>query len=134
MYAYDSSVADIGLWQCRFPGRLDSLAPADIATPSTKKWATWRMLTALKAARLDTQRPMNLSNRESGNAPEAPSVLEELCPLMYALEMYRWQKGTSEFLYVAELDVFRFPEDSRFALCEEFVDWKELRERGYWLF
>jgi hypothetical protein len=77
---------------------------------------------------------MNFRNREPSNTPEAPSDLEELCPLVYALEMYRWEKGTSEFLYDEELDVLRFPEDGRVAMCEEFVDWKELRERGYWLF
>jgi hypothetical protein len=77
---------------------------------------------------------MNLRNRKPGDVPEATSGPKELCPVVYALEMYRWEKGTSEFVYDEKLDVFRFPEDGRFALCEEFVDWMELRERGYWLF
>jgi hypothetical protein len=33
--------------------------------------------------------------------------------------------------YDEELDVFRFPKDSRFAFCEEFADWSLLKERGY---
>jgi hypothetical protein len=40
-------------------------------------------------------------------------------------------KGVSDFLYDAELDVFRFPEDGQFAFCEEFADWTLLEERGY---
>jgi hypothetical protein len=89
------------------------------------------MLTALNLARACTRRPINLRKRKPGNAPEANSDLKELCPVVYALEMHRWEKDTSEFLYDEELDVFRFPEDGRFALCEEFVDWREQRERGY---
>jgi hypothetical protein len=42
--------------------------------------------------------------------------------------------GTSEFLYEEKLDIFCFPEDGRFAFCDEFADWKRLRERGYMLF
>jgi hypothetical protein len=102
-----------------------------VAAPPPKKWATWLMLTALNLARVCTRRPMNLRNRKPGDAPDATSDLKELCPVVCALEMYRWEKGTSEFLYDEKLDVFRFSEDGRFALCEEFVDWKELRERGY---
>ena len=53
---------------------------------------------------------------------------------LHDLETYLTKRGGSDFVYDEELDVFRFPEDGRFALCEEFVDWKELRERGCWLF
>ncbi len=41
------------------------------------------------------------------------------------------EKGTSEFVYDEELDVFRFPEDGRIAFCEEFADWNLLQERRY---
>jgi hypothetical protein len=50
---------------------------------------------------------------------------------LYDIEMYFRQEGSSRFVYDAELDLFRFPEDGRFAFCEEFADWKRLRERGY---
>jgi hypothetical protein len=74
---------------------------------------------------------MSFRSIEPGDSPIALSDLEELCPLVYRLEMYRWEKGISEFLYDEELDVFRFREDGRVAICDEFVDWNELRERGY---
>ena len=47
------------------------------------------------------------------------------------VEAYFRSKGGSEFVYDEELDVFRFPEDGRFAFCEEFADWNLLQERGY---
>jgi hypothetical protein len=47
------------------------------------------------------------------------------------MEMYFRERGTSEFLYDEKFDVFRFPEDGRFAFCEEFADWTLMRERGY---
>jgi hypothetical protein len=34
-------------------------------------------------------------------------------------------------VYDEGLDVFRFPEDRRFAFCREFADWRRLQERGY---
>jgi hypothetical protein len=74
---------------------------------------------------------MNIRDRDSSEAPEATALhVEEL----YAIEMYHREMGTSEFSYDGELDVFRFREDGRFAFCEEFADWKRLRERGYVLF
>jgi hypothetical protein len=50
---------------------------------------------------------------------------------LHALETYLAKKGGSDFVYDEELDVFRFPEDGRFAFCREFADWKLLEERGY---
>ena len=47
------------------------------------------------------------------------------------LETYFRKHGGSEFVYDGDLDVFRFPEDGRFAFCREFADWRRLRERGY---
>ncbi len=47
------------------------------------------------------------------------------------VEAYFRSKGGSEFVYDEELDVFRFPEDGRFAFCEEFADWDLLQERRY---
>jgi len=40
--------------------------------------------------------------------------------------------GYSEFLYDAEHDLFRFPEDGRFAFSKEWADMKLLEERGYY--
>jgi hypothetical protein len=61
--------------------------------------------------------------------PEAVMNLgaADLCDI----ETYFRQEGCSEFVYDAELDLFRFPKDGRFAFCEEFADWKRVRERGY---
>ena len=50
---------------------------------------------------------------------------------LYDLETYFRKKGGSEFVYDEELDVFRFPEDGRFAFCREFADWSLLTKRGY---
>jgi hypothetical protein len=58
------------------------------------------------------------------------SWLNTLC----TVEMYFLKRGCSEFEYDEELDVFRFPEDGRFAFCWEFADWALLWERGYRLF
>ena len=52
---------------------------------------------------------------------------EDLCDV----ETYFRSKGGSEFVYDEELDVFRFPEDGRFAFCEDFADWDLLQERKY---
>jgi hypothetical protein len=50
---------------------------------------------------------------------------------LYATEMYFRNKGICGFVYDELLDLFRFPQDSRFAFCQEVADWKRLRERGY---
>ena len=50
---------------------------------------------------------------------------------LYAVERFFTTKGGSEFVYDEGLDVFRFPEDGRFAFCREFADWRTLQERGY---
>ena len=52
---------------------------------------------------------------------------EDLCDV----EVYFREKGCSEFEYDAELDVFRFAEDGRFAFCRDFANWQLLEERGY---
>lgn len=52
---------------------------------------------------------------------------EDLCDV----ETYFRSKGGPEFVYDEELDVFRFPEDGRFAFCTEFADWNLLLERRY---
>ena len=66
------------------------------------------------------------------SAPPAAAAAQ--ADYLYAIEMYRREIGAPEFLYDEQLDVFRFPEDGRFAFCEEFADWKRLREREYILF
>jgi hypothetical protein len=52
---------------------------------------------------------------------------EDLCDI----ERYRIEAGVAQFIYDNVLDVFRFPEDCRFAFCGEFADWDLLWERGY---
>jgi hypothetical protein len=48
--------------------------------------------------------------------------------------MYFREEGHSEFVYDKELDIFRFPDDGRFAFCKEFADWERLWQRGYLAF
>jgi len=50
---------------------------------------------------------------------------------LWDVEKYFREQGVLEFIYDEQLDVFRFPEDGRFAFCREFADWKRLQERGY---
>ena len=50
---------------------------------------------------------------------------------LWEVETYLSKKRVSEFVYDEELDVFRFPEDGRFAFCDEFADWQRLGELGY---
>jgi hypothetical protein len=52
---------------------------------------------------------------------------------LYELEMLWREEGTSEFVYDEEHDLFRFPEDGRFAFSKEWADVKLLdEERGYY--
>ncbi len=51
---------------------------------------------------------------------------------LYELEMLWLNEGTSEFVYDEEHDLFRFPEDGRFAFSKEWADIKLLEERGYY--
>jgi len=57
--------------------------------------------------------------------------LDLLAEVLFQTEKFFVRSGVSEFVYDKELDVFRFPEDGRFAFCEEFADWVLLEERGY---
>jgi hypothetical protein len=68
-------------------------------------------------------------NNPAERLPEGAMNLRprDLCEV----ETYLTEKGAPDFLYDEELDVFRFPEDGRFAFCEEFADWTLLEERGY---
>jgi hypothetical protein len=50
---------------------------------------------------------------------------------LWNVEKYFREQGVSEFVYDEQLDVLRFPEDGRFALCQEFADWEQLQELGY---
>jgi hypothetical protein len=50
---------------------------------------------------------------------------------LWEVENYFRKQGVSVFLYDEPIDVFRFPEDGRFAFCEAFADWDRLQERGY---
>ena len=69
---------------------------------------------------------MNLRDKNPNEPPETALLAKDLC----AVEKHLSERGTSEFLYDEELDVFRF-EDGRFAFCEEFADWDSLQQRGY---
>ena len=51
---------------------------------------------------------------------------------LYRFEMALREEGdTSDFVYDEEQDLFRFPEDGRFAFSKEHADVKLLEERGY---
>jgi hypothetical protein len=49
----------------------------------------------------------------------------------YEIEMMLGEEGISDFVYDEEHDLFRFPEDRRFAFCMEWADIDLLQERGY---
>ena len=49
---------------------------------------------------------------------------------LWEVENYFRKQGVSQFLYDEPIDVYRFPEDGRFAFCEAFADWDRLQERG----
>jgi hypothetical protein len=51
--------------------------------------------------------------------------------VLYEFEMAIREEGTSGFLYDEEQDLFRFPEDGRFAFSREWADIDLLEERGY---
>ncbi len=70
---------------------------------------------------------MNPRDKNPHDPPEAALLAKDLC----WVETYLGKKGASEFVYDEELDVFRFPEDGRFAFCQEFADWGLLQKRGY---
>ncbi len=72
---------------------------------------------------------MNLRDRDPNKSAEVALRAEDL----YRMERYLTVKGVSEFVYDHKLDVFCFPEDGRFAFCDEFADWALLKERGYLL-
>jgi hypothetical protein len=72
---------------------------------------------------------MDRSDSKSANPPEAAMGLRP--ESLYRIETYLRTKGVSEFAYDEKLDIFCFPEDGRFAFCDEFADWGLLRERGY---
>jgi hypothetical protein len=70
---------------------------------------------------MDHDKPAELNRNTLDLRPE------DLCDV----ETYFRDKGCSEFEYDAELDVFRFAEDGRFAFCRDFANWQLLEERGY---
>jgi hypothetical protein len=50
---------------------------------------------------------------------------------LYEFELALREEGLSDFVYDEENDLFRFPEDGRFAFSREWSDVKLLQERGY---
>jgi hypothetical protein len=72
--------------------------------------------------------PMRLEQQEL----EMAEVRSDLSARdLWEVENYFRKQGVSQFLYDKPIDVFRFPEDGRFAFCETFADWERLQERGY---
>jgi len=52
--------------------------------------------------------------------------------MLYEFEMALREEGAaSDFVYDEEQDLFRFPDDSRFALSRARADVKLLEDRGY---
>src|SRR5215208_4627985 len=73
-------------------------------------------------------KPMRLENQEL----EMVEVRSDLSARdLWEVEDYFRKQGVSEFIYDEPIDVFRFPEDGRFAFCDTFADWERLQERGY---
>jgi len=50
---------------------------------------------------------------------------------LFELEMALREEGVSVLVYDEEHELFRFPEDGRFAFSREWADEKLLWERGY---
>ena len=51
---------------------------------------------------------------------------------LYEFEIALREEGNiSDFVYDEEQDLFRFPEDGRFAFSREWADVKCLQKRGY---
>ncbi len=50
---------------------------------------------------------------------------------LFELEMALREEGFSVFVYDEEHELFRFPEDGRFAFSREWADERLLWERGY---
>lgn len=69
-----------------------------------------------------------------GNHTTDPRELNRcgFAAVLYDVETYFRAKGTCEFVYDEEMDVYRFPHDGRFAFCREFADWRRLIQWGYW--
>src|SRR5215218_2317430 len=73
-------------------------------------------------------KPMRLENQEL----EMAELRSDLSARdLWEVEHYFRKQGVSVFLYDEPIDVFRFPEDGRFAFCETFADWERLQERRY---
>ena len=70
-------------------------------------------------------------DNDDNNKPAEHLPPELVARDLYETGIYLREEGDSVFMYDEEFDVFRFPEDGRFAFCKEFADWERLRERGY---
>ena len=97
--------------------------------------ATWQMRSVCCRDRLGITLPPTRGAMDHNDDKPAerlpPTAMRLWLQDMHAFETYLAKKGGSDFVYDEELDVFRFPEDGRFAFCREFADWKSLRKRGY---
>jgi hypothetical protein len=74
---------------------------------------------------------MAMESRENKPTDHSKAEIALSAKDLYTIEMYFRNKGVSGMVYDELLDIFRFPEDGRFAFCEEFADWTLMRERGY---
>jgi hypothetical protein len=90
--------------------------------------AAWQMCARRCHATLSAVDTDSHKNKPT-DRPERELLIspKDLCDM----EAYFRERGISDFVYNEELDIFCFPEDGRFAFCDEFADWKRLMERGY---
>jgi hypothetical protein len=95
--------------------------------------ATWQMPARHRHATVTVvimESHKNKPRAHSQTRGQGHRWLDILCEV----EMYFRENGCSDFEYDEELNVFRFPEDGRFAFCSEFADWDLLQRRGYLVF
>jgi len=67
----------------------------------------------------------------AGNADAAIESFASGANALYEFEMMQHEEGLSDFVYDEEQDLFRFPQDGRFAISREWADVDRLQERGY---
>jgi hypothetical protein len=95
--------------------------------------ATWQMPAHRRHARVAKMAMESHKNQFTARF-QTEDQRQRWLEALYDVEMYFKEHGCCDFEYDEELDVFRFPEDSRFAFCREFADWDLLQERGYLVF
>ena len=75
---------------------------------------------------------MNRRDNSPSSPSDRPKAMMDLQPkTLCELVRLSTETGEAVFMYDEKLDIFCFPEDGRFAFCDEFADWQRLWERGY---